>query len=417
MKVLWVKAGGLLPLDTGGKIRSYQILRQLAQRHEITFFSFYKSISPDPHQQLDRLLARVIRQPLEISSGRGFEEFLNYARLLFSRLPYSMGKYYSPEVTKRLARVLKGTNFDAIVCDFIFAAGVIPWELPIPKILFAHNVETLIWKRHYDVARSPHWKIAFWREYRSMARAERSYAQLADRLLTVSETDRNFFSRFIDRRKISVVSTGVDVDYFRPAPVQGKTDTLVFTGSMDWMPNEDAVFYFVEKILPRIRSQCPDIQLTIVGRRPSRKLQALAERQTKITVTGAVEDIRPYVHNSAIYIVPLRVGGGTRLKIFEAMAMGKAVVSTSIGAEGLPIQHGENILLADDPDRFADQVVSLLRNPTAREKLGMSARRLVEQRYSWESVSSSFEAALDEVAGIHRRSQMNAGFAAAADVS
>ena len=158
---------------------------------------------------------------------------------------------------------------------------------------------------------------------------------------------------------------------------------------MDWMPNEDGVAYFVEKILPLIRREIPEVAFWAVGRRPPRRLQSLAS--DSVVVTGAVEDIRPYLAKAALCVVPLRSGSGTRIKIFEAMAMGKAVVSTSMGAEGLPVRHGENIILADDPADFARQVVDLLRDPPRRQRLGHAARQLVEESYGWPAVAAYFE--------------------------
>jgi glycosyltransferase involved in cell wall biosynthesis len=180
-------------------------------------------------------------------------------------------------------------------------------------------------------------------------------------------------------------------------PVEETANSLVFTGSMDWLPNEDAILYFVDAILPLIKQQCPDVSLEVVGRRPSRKLQALAEREKSMRLTGWVEDIRPFVARGSICIVPLRIGGGTRLKIFEAMAMSKAVVSTSVGAEGLPVRSGENILLADTPTDFAHSVVSLLRDPSERKRLSTSARALVQEKYSWPKVAESFARTLQGV--------------------
>ena len=258
-------------------------------------------------------------------------------------------------------------------------------------------MEAQIWKRHLEVARNPLWKAICWREYQTTVRAERHYLNLADHVLTVSETDRNIFAQFISPEKISVIPTGVDVDFFRPAEVEDQPNSLVFTGSMDWMPNEDAIFFFVENILPRIRSQVPDVTLRVVGRRPSARLLELAGTTQGLQITGAVEDIRPHVLSAAAYIVPLRVGSGTRLKIFEAMAMGKAVVSTSIGAEGLPVHPGRDILIADHPDEFADAVVSLLQDRERRCEIGRAARTLVEQRHNWESVGRYFESVLESV--------------------
>ena len=175
-----------------------------------------------------------------------------------------------------------------------------------------------------------------------------------------------------------------------PCPWRKLANSLVFTGSMDWLPNEDAILYFVDAILPLIKQQCPEVSLEVVGRSPSRKLQALAEAEKSIRLTGWVEDIRPFVARSSVCIVPLRIGGGTRLKIFEAMAMNKAVVSTSVGAEGLPVRPGENILLADAPQDFADSVVSLLRDPNQRRRLGTAARALVQESYGWPRVAENF---------------------------
>ena len=167
---------------------------------------------------------------------------------------------------------------------------------------------------------------------------------------------------------------------------------------MDWLPNEDAVFYFVEAILPQIQRRIPDATLRVVGRRPSSRLMALAGRNDHVEVTGGVEDIRAYVRDASVYVVPLRIGGGTRLKIFEAMAMGKAVVATSVGAEGLPVEHGKDIILTDDPAEFAEAVSALLANPAAREKLGKAARSLVEEKYSWASAAARLEMVLARTA-------------------
>lgn len=396
MKILWAKAGGLVPPDTGGKIRSYNILRELARQHSVTFFSFYAAHDGDSHPDLKNLFDRVVCVPLGLPAPKSPAEMLDYGCRLLSSQPYGITKYCRPNVRRTLRALLKQETYDVILCDFIFAAGVIPWDWPTPKVLFTHNVEAAIWRRHYDVATNPIWKAISWREWRKMEAAERRYLRLADRVLTVSEGDRNAFASFLELGKLTVIPTGVDVDYFQPIPVEENANSLVFTGSMDWLPNEDAILYFVDAILPLIKQRCPEVSLEVVGRNPSRRLQALAEREKTIRLTGWVEDIRPFVARGSICIVPLRIGGGTRLKIFEAMAMSKAVISTSVGAEGLPVRAGENILLADTPNDFADSVVSLLRDPNERKRLGTSARALVEGKYSWLRVAESFACTLHD---------------------
>jgi sugar transferase (PEP-CTERM/EpsH1 system associated) len=396
MNILWTKAGGLLPLDSGGKIRSFHILRELARNHRVTYFGFHAEQENAAQRELEHIFDGVICVPLHLPKAKSASELLEYAGGVFSSQPYNIRKYCRPEVVRELRNLLASSKFDVLVCDFLVPAGAVPWELPIPKVLFTHNVEALIWKRHYEVAHNPLWKLLSWREWKAMSRAERTYLQKADHVLAVSSTDRDCFAEIIPSSKLTVVPTGVDVEYFRPLDDEIE-NTLVFTGSMDWLPNEDGICYFAQEILPKIRREIPNVKLNIVGRKPSARLQALARGDVNhIHLTGWVDDIRPHLGQGAVCVVPLRIGSGTRLKIFEAMAMAKAVVSTTIGAEGLPVQHGSEILLADTPDAFAESVVILLRDNARRKTLGRAARELVESKYSWASVARQFALALEK---------------------
>ena len=194
-----------------------------------------------------------------------------------------------------------------------------------------------------------------------------------------------------------MTQTGADTEFFQPSGENELPNSLVFVGSMDWLPNEDAILYFVAEIFPLIQRQVPDVTLCVVGRKPSQRLKDLASRASNIQLTGWVEDVRPYVAQRSVCIVPLRIGGGTRLKIFEAMSMGKAVVSTSIGAEGLPVNSGKHILLADDPAGFAESTIRLLGDASRRTELGQAARHLVLENYSWATVSIGFVQVLESV--------------------
>ena len=180
---------------------------------------------------------------------------------------------------------------------------------------------------------------------------------------------------------------GVDCSYFTPSKNGMKPHSLVFTGSMDWEPNNDAIFYFIKHIYPLIKKKVQEISFTIVGRDPSDALIKLASKDKSIELTGRVDDVRPYIANSCLYIVPLRIGGGTRLKILEAMAMGKTVISTSIGAEGLEVTSEENIILADEPQVFAKRALELFENNNLRKNIESSGRKLTEQKYSWDIIA------------------------------
>lgn len=397
MKILWAKSGTLVPPDSGGTIRSFNLLKELAREHEITLFLFYGAHANDRHDELKKLFANVITVPMQLpQKKRGVAEALAYASSFLSPWPYSVSKYCRPEASARLREVVKSGKFDVVVCDFLFATKAIPWDLPVPKVLFTHNVEEMIWRRSFELARNPVWRVVAWREYRRMAAVERRYVALADQVLAVSENDRSHFVTYTDPRKITVVPTGVDIEYFQPMTLEEKPNSTVFTGSMDWLANEDAIFYLHEAILPKIRRQIPEAEAWVVGRSPSQKLRDLGKQGAGVRVTGAVEDIRPFVAASPVYVVPMRIGGGTRIKIFEAMAMGKAVVSTTVGAEGLPVTHGKDIILADTPEEFAAQVIRLLKDNAARQSIGAAARRLVEENYSWRAVVRSFDEVLQK---------------------
>jgi glycosyltransferase involved in cell wall biosynthesis len=398
VKILWVKSGGLLPLDSGGNIRSFKIASELARRHEVSLYTYYPRITPDPHDGLRDPFARVECLPLKVPERASIADVLAYGANMLTLRPYQMRKYCRPQAVRHLRRLLCEGNYDVLLCDFLETATAVPWDLAIPTVIFTHNIEAQIWHRNFLVRRNPLWKIVAWREYRTVARAERKLTALADHVLTVSHDDRRSFIEFLPEDKVTTVPTGVDLDYFRPANSSVPAPTLVFTGSMDWLPNEDAIIYFSTEILPLIQRQIPDVTLSVVGRKPTRKVLALAEQNSAVRVTGTVDDIRPYVHEAAVYVVPLRIGGGTRIKIFEAMAMGSAVVSTSVGAEGLPVTNGKNILLADSPEDFARHTITLVKTPAECRRLGRAARSLVESRYGWPEVTGVLERVLIDVA-------------------
>jgi glycosyltransferase involved in cell wall biosynthesis len=226
--------------------------------------------------------------------------------------------------------------------------------------------------------------------------------------VVVSEEDLRVHRECYGVTRVSAVPTGVDLDYFRPNPGGDYTPReLVFTGSMDWFPNEDAIVHFAHEVLPRIHKAVPDVTLTIVGRNPPPRVRALAERDPSVRVTGGVPDVRPYLERAALFVVPLRIGGGTRLKIYEAMAMGRPVVSTSIGAEGLPLRDGLDLRLADGDEPFAAAVIELLEQPLKAQMIAMRGAQRVRSEFGWEHAAEAFARVCDEVAG--ERSERAAG--------
>lgn len=391
MKILWLKTELLHPVDKGGRIRTYQMLRALRREHEITYLSLVDEAEPaENHHLADEYCHKLIAVPWR-ETPKGSARF--YRDLLLnqaSALPYAVQKYRSSVMQQAIRRELREGHYDLLVCDFLTPSVNLPEACQCATVLFQHNFESLIWQRLYETARSLPRKLYFHQQWRRMLRYERAACRRFEAVVAVSRTDRDLMRQAFGLSEIYDVPTGVDTEYFSPARGCSDPLRLVFTGSMDWLPNEDAIVYFAERILPHIAQVLPGVVLTVVGRNPSPRLMELSKRCLPIFITGRVDDVRPHIDRAAAYIVPLRIGGGTRLKIFEAMAMGKPVISTSIGAEGLPVRDGAELLIADEPEAFAHAVIRVLTDQTLAREIGQQARVTVSGNFSWESAAASF---------------------------
>ena len=402
MRILWVKVGGLWPLTTGGRLRSFHLVDQLSRRHDVTVLTTHGP-EDDPSGLMARLshCAAVRSVPYEIPRRESSRFALALVRSWPSPMPVDVWKCHVAALRDEVGRALRGGAVDVCVADFLAATPNVPFAgSRVPVVLFAHNVEHQIWKRLREHAAEP-WKRAVLElEWRKMRRYEARACKDASLTLAVSDADRDLLATNAPGAQIAAIPTGVDTEFFQPEPDREQPDRLVFTGAMDWYPNEDGLLHFLEHSLPRIRAAVPGVSLALIGRKPSARLIEAA-RQPGVTVTGTVPDVRPHVHEGAVFIVPLRIGGGTRLKIFEALAMGKAVVSTTVGAEGLPMQPGTHFDQADSADGFANAVIRLLRDPGRRAALARAGRQLVTERYSWSQVSRTFEQRLSEAVVTH----------------
>jgi sugar transferase (PEP-CTERM/EpsH1 system associated) len=400
MRILWLNTPLLLPLDKGGKLRTWHLMRHLARRNHITCISFADPAQPVAHRDgMKEVCAELITIDRRESTKEGVRFYTSVARHLLDSVPYAVGQYRSRRYRRAVRDALRRNAFDRLVCDFLVPAVNIPDRLPCPSVLFTHNVEAEIWRRHADTEANPLRKRLYRTQWKRMLRFEGRTVARFDRVLAVSDVDRETLQRLYGERltaPVSVVPTGVDSGYFTPAPIDpAASKRLVFTGSMDWLPNADGVQFFCRDVLPIIRAAEPDVTFTIVGRSPTPAVRRLADDRA-VDVTGRVEDVRPYFARSAIYVVPLRIGGGTRLKIFEAMSAGRPVVSTRIGAEGLPVEHGRHLLLADTPDEFAAAVLTLFRDTSRRDAIAREARALVTERFDWAAAALQLEASIAE---------------------
>jgi glycosyltransferase involved in cell wall biosynthesis len=393
LQILWVKAGKLLPVDTGGKIRSYNILRHLARAHTVTLLSYYGGRKDPAYEtEIRRELPGTETIHTAALDGNALAQSIDYVRLVFHSAPFAVTKFTDGEVKRVLASWIAERKFDVAVCDFLSASLNFPETLATPTVLFQHNVETALWQRMAATEPNPAKRMAYKIEAYKMAKHERATLRRFHHVIAVSDHDRQQMLAMDPSCAITVVPTGVDTEKYKVAPpVTDGPPKLLFLGSMDWEANIDAVNYFCRDILPQVRASFPTAIFQIVGRNPHASVRRLAS--DFVQVTGTVPSATEYLREATLVVVPLRVGGGTRLKIFEAMATGKAVISTSVGAEGLDVGNGHDLILADNAAAFAEAIALLLRDAPLRRRYEQAAARLAA-KYDWSNIAQQFAAVL-----------------------
>jgi sugar transferase (PEP-CTERM/EpsH1 system associated) len=409
MRILFLTPQLPYPPHQGTTIRNYNIIANLARRHEIHLLSFVRSqdeiVRATPlHQHCCSI--EGILAPRHSPLKRSLSMFL-------SPLPDMALRLLSVEFQAKLAAVLRRVPFDVVQIEGIEMAR--PWmdwrisniQYPI-SIFDDHNAEYVLQQRAFetDVRQPRRWVAALYSliQWKKLSRYEATICRLADGVVAVSEADRAALQRLVPGLEVTVIPNGVDTEFYndqfpmtndQSKPGHWDLDighcSLVFTGKMDFRPNVDAVLWFYREVLPQIRRKVPDTHFYIVGQSPHRRVLRLADHPA-VTVTGYVDDVRSYIAGACVYVVPLRIGGGTRLKVLEAMAMGKPIVSTSLGCEGFQgLIPGRELSIADSPEDFAQRVIELLEDASRRERLGQAARRFVEERYDWRLIVPKLE--------------------------
>jgi glycosyltransferase involved in cell wall biosynthesis len=390
MRVLVITTKSPYPLIEGRALRSYNLIKLAAQQHEVHLLSYLQTRQDADGLEHMRSLCKVVRGVPLYTHRRTLHIVRDAALELFRREPLQVVKYDTAAMRREIKAHLALHRYDVVHLDMLHLWALADLFNGLPVLLMSHNVEAQILERRADNETRPLVRAYLRYQQRKLQRFEARACREARRVVAVSDADARTLSNWSGRTDVVMLPNGVDTDYFAQAghtggsaPADGHEADLVYVGGLTWFPNEDAVQYFVKDVLPLVAARVPAVRLTVVGMCPdSAAVRALASHP-RVRLLGLVDDIRPHVLTAAVYVVPLRVGGGTRLKILDALSMAKAVVSTSIGCEGIDVTDGRDIVVADGAQDFAARVLELLQDRSAAARLGAAGRQLVRERYDW----------------------------------
>ncbi len=394
MKVLFLSTWFPYPLDQGSRIRAYHLLRALAYEHDVSLISFEdRDIQPEWIERIGEFCRDVKTVACQPFSQPRWASALGW----FSRRPRSVVGSYCRSFDEAVRKATETWSPDAVVGMTFVTAPYVPTNPGVLRVVDVDNLLARMLREEADEAGNPLERLRRHIAYRKLERYEAQLYETFDLCLVTSEDDRHAMTEYVPLplERIAVVANGVDTRLYRADSPTAIGRTLIYPGAMTYRPNLDAMLYFIREIWSEITRILPDVTLTITG--STRGVDVSELRQARgVRFTGYVDDIRPWVAQSSACVVPLRQGAGTRLKVLEAMALGTPVVSTSKGVEGLDLEDGTEVLVADSPARFAERVIELLQNPRMQRDLSQQARRKVEQDYDWEKIAVGFRQSLNE---------------------
>lgn len=395
MKILFLSQRVPYPPNRGDRITTYHEIRVLARRHEVHVAALAESEAEAAGVEELRKICPVV----DVAILPRWRSKVQAAGLALSPLPLTLPFYFSPELAAKVAWRLATTQFDLIHAYSSSTAQYVDWAGHLPRVMQFADLDSLKWREMASMTRFPK-SAVYSAEAVRLLWYERSVARRFQRCLVVTEEERQEMVRAIPHARSAVAANGVDVDYFAPELVErlgpAEPDRLVFVGVMDYYPNEEGMEFFCREVLPLIRERRPAVALSIVGARPTDKVKALGELPG-VTVTGAVDDIRPFMARAAVAVVPLRLARGVQNKVLEALSMGIPVVCSTAAFTGSKAVAGEHGLVADDPRQLADHVVALLEDPARRAAMGRKGRELMVAQYSWEAQVAKLERLYEEV--------------------
>src|SRR3990170_426024 len=397
MNILWLSHIVPYPPKGGSLQRSYILLKEVAMRNSVFLVAFnQKALLPTKaavEKSREKLkdhcrVVEVFDIPCERSRLSWYWLLI---KNLFSSLPYSVKRLQSIQVEEAVKKIISTHPIDVVYFDTIDLAQYASCIGDLRSLMNHHNVESSLLLRRAKATRNPMEKLYIYIQVMKLRSYESANLIHFHVNLAVSEVDKSELKSIAPEARVEVIPNGVDTSYFRRQSCSIRKNNLVFAGGMNWFPNRDAVLYFLKDIWPLISLTVPDISLTLIGRNPPKKAIEMSKMEN-IEVLGFVDDVRPYLAQAIACIVPIRVGGGTRLKILDDLACGRAVISTSVGCEGIDVTPGRNILIGDSPREFADQVIKVCTDAKLVMSLGMEGRKLVEEKYSWNLIGERLNA-------------------------
>ncbi|WP_161788437.1 glycosyltransferase family 4 protein [Desulfonatronum thiodismutans] len=395
MNILFYTRDIPYPITSGHHIRTFHYVNALLQNHHVVLAAYGDRKEEHAGILYFESSGCVVYLIGPRKNFNRCQRILSIFGTLLTTLPYAVKMREDTSTREALAELVKKEKFDLVICDGIHLAPNLPANIGCKTILDEHNIESMLVKRYALTVNNPIKKFAAFAEHRKFVRFERRTWDQFNEIHVCSEVDRDHVLQRVSKPAVRVVPNPVDTEKLQPLEITKKPFSLIYTGLMGWKPNVDAVIYFVNSIYPLIKHAVPEVNFTIVGKNPTPAVQKLGKKDRSISIIGYVEDISTYILEHSVFIVPLRIGSGTRLKILEAMALGKAIVSTTVGCEGLDVHHGKNILIADDPRDFSSAVVHLLLNHLLNDLLGKNGRLLVEGKYSVKIMKESLNNYVD----------------------
>lgn len=411
VKILFLSQIVPYPPHGGVLQRGYNLIREIGKRNTLYLLAFvhpdvlgHAGLLEESRKALSAHCQQIEYFELWTKKSK-IHKLAGYLMGGLSGLPFSVLAHRSSQFRASMHKILGRETIDLVHYDTLALAQFNDIGKGIPKVLTHHNIESQLMARRAEKESNPLAKFYLTQQTRKLNAYELAQCDQFDLNIVVSDTDVASLKHKLPTIRTETIPNGVDLRYFKPEHRENNPGEprLIYTGGMNMFANRDAVLWFLREIWPMIKAELPAVKFYAVGQDPPTELLKMTETDPGVIVTGYVDDIRPLVDQSVVYVVPLRVGGGTRLKVLDAMAMEKAIVSTTIGAEGIHVTSGHNIVLADEPREFARKTLELLRNPDLRSSLGMAARNLVETEYSWEFIGGKLQAAYESVLANPRR--------------